>query len=98
MPDCMDANEQLTPEEMVQLIEACPPGPWPNGWAAWDNTIRMSLAARAYSLLRIVLPFLRRFGKVQQKLTFHRLRGSRRKIDRGSYQRSSYLRQTIRPT
>jgi hypothetical protein len=35
----MDANPEMTPEAMMELIAQCPPGPWPNGWGTWDNTI-----------------------------------------------------------
>lgn len=24
---------------MMDLIAQCPPGPWPNAWGTWDNTI-----------------------------------------------------------
>jgi hypothetical protein len=40
MPQCMEASEQTSVEAMIELIEACPPGPWPNGWANWKNTIQ----------------------------------------------------------
>jgi hypothetical protein len=39
MASCMDANPEMTPDEMMELIAKCPPGPWPNAWGTWDNTI-----------------------------------------------------------
>jgi hypothetical protein len=36
---CDDARKDMSVEEMIQLIEACPPGPWPAGWASWPNVI-----------------------------------------------------------
>ncbi len=40
MPQCMEATEQLTVDEMLELIAVCPPGPWPSGWGNWKNTVR----------------------------------------------------------
>ncbi len=40
MSKCNEANEQLTPESMLELIQACPPGPWPQGWGNWKNTVK----------------------------------------------------------
>ena len=35
----MEATPDMTPEAMMELIAQCPPGPWPNAWGTWDNTI-----------------------------------------------------------
>lgn len=35
MRSCSEAHAGMTPEEMVALIEAAPPGPWPEGWRGW---------------------------------------------------------------
>jgi hypothetical protein len=35
----MDAHPEMTPEQLIDLIDQCPPGPWPNAWGTWDNTI-----------------------------------------------------------
>lgn len=37
MRNCSEANIKMTPDEMVALIDAAPPGPWPDGWRAWPN-------------------------------------------------------------
>lgn len=34
----MEARPDMTPAEMIDLVRNSPPGPWPDGWAAWDNT------------------------------------------------------------
>ncbi len=34
---CDRAHPGLSAAEMAQLIKECPPGPWPSGWAGWDN-------------------------------------------------------------
>ncbi|MFN7735518.1 MAG: hypothetical protein ACK52S_18825 [Pirellula sp.] len=39
MASCMEAHPDMTPEAMMELIAQCPPGPWPNAWGTWDNTI-----------------------------------------------------------
>ena len=39
MANCNHATPDLTPEAMLELIKQCPPGPWPNAWGTWDNTI-----------------------------------------------------------
>ena len=39
MSDCLSANPDMTPADMVRLIEHCPPGPWPSSWATWPNVI-----------------------------------------------------------
>jgi hypothetical protein len=39
MASCMEAHPDMTPEAMMGLIAQCPPGPWPNAWGTWDNTI-----------------------------------------------------------
>jgi hypothetical protein len=39
MANCNQATPDLTPEAMLELITQCPPGPWPNAWGTWDNTI-----------------------------------------------------------
>ena len=39
MANCNQATPDLTPEAMLELIKQCPPGPWPNAWGTWDNTI-----------------------------------------------------------
>lgn len=39
MLSCGQANENMSPIEMVELIEHCPPGPWPDGWANWKSTV-----------------------------------------------------------
>ncbi|MCS6977251.1 MAG: alpha-1,3-mannosyltransferase family protein [Gemmatales bacterium] len=31
------ARPGMTVNEMIQLIENAPPGPWPAGWASWPN-------------------------------------------------------------
>ena len=35
--NCASATPDLSVEDMIQLIEHAPPGPWPNGWASWPN-------------------------------------------------------------
>ena len=37
--DCQAATPQMSVEAMLRLIQTAPPGPWPHGWASWDNTI-----------------------------------------------------------
>ncbi|MFM2219913.1 MAG: hypothetical protein RL240_4231 [Planctomycetota bacterium] len=39
MSKCNQATPDLSPEAMLELIHQCPPGPWPNAWGTWDNTI-----------------------------------------------------------
>jgi hypothetical protein len=39
MSNCNQATPDLSPEAMLELIHQCPPGPWPNAWGTWDNTI-----------------------------------------------------------
>ncbi len=39
MANCSDARPELSIAEMIELVQSCPPGPWPDGWAHWDNTI-----------------------------------------------------------
>ena len=34
----MEATAEMPIDEMIDLIQNAPPGPWPSGWAAWDNT------------------------------------------------------------
>lgn len=36
---CSNASPSMSIPGMMSLIENCPPGPWPDGWAHWDNTI-----------------------------------------------------------
>ncbi|XZE56089.1 hypothetical protein SH139x_002165 [Planctomycetaceae bacterium SH139] len=36
---CLEATPQLPVKQMIELIETCPPGPWPSGWATWENVI-----------------------------------------------------------
>jgi hypothetical protein len=35
----MAARPDMPVEDMVRLIKSAPPGPWPDGWAGWPNTI-----------------------------------------------------------
>lgn len=37
MNPCDRAHPHLAVDDMVRLIKEAPPGPWPNGWAGWDN-------------------------------------------------------------
>jgi hypothetical protein len=39
MASCMEATPDLSPEAMMELLAQCPPGPWPNDWGTWKNTI-----------------------------------------------------------
>ncbi len=39
MTNCMNAHVDMSPQEMIDLIAACPPGPWPDGWGNWKNTV-----------------------------------------------------------
>ena len=39
MTACMEASPDLSVDTMIDLIERCPPGPWPDGWAGWPNVI-----------------------------------------------------------
>jgi hypothetical protein len=39
MTNCMDAHGDMSTQEMIDLIAACPPGPWPDGWGNWKNTV-----------------------------------------------------------
>ncbi|MBN8602599.1 MAG: hypothetical protein J0M26_16305 [Planctomycetes bacterium] len=39
MANCNQANPDITPEAMLDLIASSPPGPWPSGWGNWSNTI-----------------------------------------------------------
>lgn len=34
----MEATPEMSVDEMIDLVQNAPPGPWPNGWAGWDNT------------------------------------------------------------
>lgn len=34
---CSEASEKMPVREMAELIRDAPPGPWPDGWAGWDN-------------------------------------------------------------
>lgn len=34
---CDQANENLSIEDMMDLIRYAPPGPWPDGWHGWAN-------------------------------------------------------------
>jgi hypothetical protein len=36
---CDDYSQDMTPEEVVELVDNCPPGPWPSGWGHRDNVI-----------------------------------------------------------
>ncbi|MCC6493500.1 MAG: hypothetical protein IT424_10810 [Pirellulales bacterium] len=36
---CAAATDRMPVDEMIRLIDAAPPGPWPCGWATWENTI-----------------------------------------------------------
>ena len=35
---CNEAKENLSPQEMVEVIRSSPPGPWPADWAKWHVT------------------------------------------------------------
>lgn len=37
MNPCDRAAESLTVEQMIEVIETSPPGPWPHGWEEWSN-------------------------------------------------------------
>ncbi len=37
--NCSEANPQMSVDDMIDLIESTPPGPWPDGWATWSNVI-----------------------------------------------------------
>jgi hypothetical protein len=39
MVNCNQATPEMSTEAMMELIAQCPPGPWPNAWGTWDNTI-----------------------------------------------------------
>jgi hypothetical protein len=36
---CASAVPEMPVGELIKLIDSSPPGPWPNGWATWQNTI-----------------------------------------------------------
>ncbi len=36
---CSNSRSSDSIEETVRFIKECPPGPWPDGWATWDNVI-----------------------------------------------------------
>jgi hypothetical protein len=48
--NCSAANSALSIEDMCRVIDAAPPGPWPNGWASWDNTVEaMRVLSQRYA-------------------------------------------------
>jgi len=47
---CQSATADLSVDEMIQLIERAPPGPWPNGWSGWANVNEaMRVMARRFA-------------------------------------------------
>lgn len=36
--DCSSVTERTSVADMADILKNGPPGPWPAGWAAWDNT------------------------------------------------------------
>jgi len=36
---CINARSTHTVDEMIRFVKEAPPGPWPDGWATWDNVI-----------------------------------------------------------
>lgn len=37
MSSCSSATPKMSAQEMATLIKKSPPGPWPQGWAGWEN-------------------------------------------------------------
>jgi Mannosyltransferase putative len=39
MTNCLNAHVDMSPQQMIDLMATCPPGPWPDGWGHWKNTV-----------------------------------------------------------